>query len=61
LTLRTIHKLARADDFLTSTSDVAPETASERKFSATASSIARLGGPIVGLRSALRDRVRRLR
>jgi fatty acid desaturase len=61
LTLRTIHKLALPDDFLTATSDDAPETASERKFSATASSIARLGGPIVGLRSALRDRVRRLR
>ncbi|KUI44958.1 fatty acid desaturase [Mycobacterium sp. IS-1590] len=32
LTLRTIHKLALPDDFLTATSDDAPETASERKF-----------------------------
>jgi len=61
LRLRTIHKLALPDDFLTATSDDAPETASERKFGVGASSIARLGGPIVGLRSALRDRVRRLR
>lgn len=33
LTLRTIHKLALPDRFLTATSDDAPETASERKFS----------------------------
>ncbi|KUI22765.1 fatty acid desaturase [Mycobacterium sp. GA-1285] len=32
LTLRTIHKLALPDRFLTATSDDAPETASERKF-----------------------------
>ncbi len=32
LTLRTIHKLALPDEFLTATSDDAPETASERKF-----------------------------
>ncbi|MFI1460704.1 fatty acid desaturase family protein [Nocardia carnea] len=32
LTLRTIHKLALPDSFLTATSDDAPETASERKF-----------------------------
>lgn len=31
LTLRTIHKLALPDEFLTATSDDAPETASERK------------------------------
>lgn len=61
LTLRTIHKLALPDDFLTATSDDAPETASERKFNVGATSVARLGGPIVGLRSALRDRVRRPR
>ncbi len=36
LTLRTIHKLALPDRFLTATSDDAPETASERKFSASA-------------------------
>ena len=59
LTLRTIHKLALPDDFLTATSDDAPETASERKFGAGTASVARLGGPIIGLRSALRDRVRR--
>ena len=47
------------DGFLVATSDDAPETASERKFSAAATSVARLGGPIIGLRSALRDRVRR--
>jgi NADPH-dependent stearoyl-CoA 9-desaturase len=33
LTLRTIHKLALPDRFLVATSDDAPETASERKFS----------------------------
>ena len=59
LTLRTIHKLALPDEFLVATSDDAPETASERKFGAVATSAARLGGPIIGLRSALRDRVRR--
>ena len=32
LTLRTIHKLAVPDRFLTATADDAPETASERKF-----------------------------
>jgi NADPH-dependent stearoyl-CoA 9-desaturase len=36
LTLRTIHKLALPDRFLTATSDDAPETASERKFSTPA-------------------------
>ncbi|MFG1934627.1 fatty acid desaturase family protein [Mycobacterium sp. NPDC048908] len=60
LSLRTINKLALPDGFLTATSDDAPETASERKFGGRAMSIARLGGPIVGLRSALRDRVRRI-
>jgi fatty acid desaturase len=61
LTLRTIHKLALPDGFLVATSDDAPETASERKFSAaaTATSVARLGGPIIGLRTALGARVRR--
>ncbi|MBF6213241.1 acyl-CoA desaturase [Nocardia puris] len=32
LTLRTVHKLAAPDRYLTATSDDAPETASERKF-----------------------------
>jgi fatty acid desaturase len=59
LTLRTIHKLALPDSFLSATSDDAPETASERKFSAVATSAVRLGGPIVGLRTALRTRARR--
>ncbi|MDT5279929.1 MAG: NADPH-dependent stearoyl-CoA 9-desaturase [Mycobacterium sp.] len=59
LTLRTIHKLALPDSFLSATSDDAPETASERKFSAAATSAARLGGPIIGLRTALRARARR--
>jgi fatty acid desaturase len=59
LTLRTIHKLALPDGFLQDTCDDAPETASERKFGAGATPATRSGGPIVGLRSALRDRVRR--
>ena len=51
LTLRTIHKLALPDRFLTATSDDAPETASERKFSgATAPAVV---GPLrLGLRTA---------
>ena len=56
LTLRTIHKLALPDGLLTATSDDAPETASERKFRGEAASVTRLGGPISGLRSALRER-----
>ena len=61
LTLRTIHKLALPDRFLVATSDDAPETASERKFGTGASSAARSGGPIIGLRTALRAHARRLR
>ena len=61
LTLRTIHKLALPDGFLMATSDDAPETASERKFGTVTMSAVRLGGPVIGLRSALRDRVRRTR
>ncbi|MCC3326143.1 fatty acid desaturase family protein [Nocardia abscessus] len=52
LTLRTIHKLALPDSFLTATSDDAPETASERKFDARPAA----GGdsfPRRGLRTAL--------
>ena len=56
LTLRTIHKLALPDGLLTATSDDAPETASERKFSGEPALVTRLGGPISGLRSALRER-----
>jgi fatty acid desaturase len=61
LTLRTIHKLAVPDRFLTATSDDAPETASERKFSA-ATTIA--GASAVGrhgLRTALESARRRRR
>jgi fatty acid desaturase len=53
LTLRTIHKLALPDGFLTASCDDAPETASERKFGSGATPAARSGGRIVGLRSAL--------
>ena len=64
LTLRTIHKLAVPDRFLTATSDDAPETASERKFSAS-TTIATLGGASAigrhGLRTALESARRRRR
>ncbi|MFQ6325816.1 fatty acid desaturase family protein [Nocardia sp. CWNU-33] len=64
LTLRTIHKLALPDRFLTATSDDAPETASERRFdkdvaattSDTGSSTTRRG-----LRTALNNRALRRR
>jgi hypothetical protein len=61
LTLRTIHKLALPDQFLTATSDDAPETASERKFSAsTARTPAGVVPRRIGLRTALqRHRPRR--
>jgi linoleoyl-CoA desaturase len=59
LTLRTIHKLALPDGFLRATCDDAPETASERKFPTGATPATRSGGPIVGLRTALRTRARR--
>jgi fatty acid desaturase len=58
LTLRTIHKLALPDVFLKASSDDAPETASERKFADGHSSAADSGGPIVGLRTAVRNRSR---
>jgi fatty acid desaturase len=54
LTLRTIHKLALPDQFLTATSDDAPETASERKFStAIATAPAGVAPLRLGLRTAL--------
>ncbi|MDZ4269314.1 MAG: fatty acid desaturase [Mycobacterium sp.] len=56
LVLRTIHKLALPDRFLVATSDDAPETASERKFSADARPAAVPGRPRVGLRTSLRER-----
>ncbi|VEG51727.1 fatty acid desaturase [Mycolicibacterium aurum] len=54
LTLRTIHKLALPDEFLTATADDAPETASERKFAGR-------GGAVGGLRTALQKGARRRR
>ncbi|MFF3566582.1 fatty acid desaturase family protein [Nocardia jiangxiensis] len=57
LTLRTIHKLALPDRFLTATSDDAPETASERKFNSPNTIAAVDAGRSArqhGLRSALR-------
>ena len=59
LTLRTIHKLALPDSFLTATADDAPETASERMFDVDARSAAGSGDPTVGLGTALRARARR--
>ncbi len=54
LTLRTIHKLALPDRFLTATSDDAPETASERKFSAAIATAPVGVAPLrPGLRTAL--------
>ncbi len=45
LTLRTIHKLALPDGFLTATADDAPETASERMFDNRRYVSARIGRP----------------
>jgi fatty acid desaturase len=53
LTLRTIHKLALPDRFLTATSDDAPETASERKFSASVATAPAGVAVRRGLRTAL--------
>jgi fatty acid desaturase len=54
LTLRTIHKLALPDRFLTATSDDAPETASERKFGTSAATAPTGVTPLrLGLRTAL--------
>ncbi len=61
LTLRTIHKLALPDSFLTATADDAPETASERMFDVNARAAARSGDTVVGLGTALRARARRRR
>jgi fatty acid desaturase len=61
LTLRTIHKLALPDRFLTATSDDAPETASERKFGTGATSTVGSDGPVKGLRTALRAGAHRRR
>ncbi|ORM24287.1 acyl-CoA desaturase [Williamsia sp. 1135] len=57
LALRTIHKLALPDSFLNRTSDDAPETSSERRFSFTGSHLPTDAGGDRrhGLRSALRD------
>jgi NADPH-dependent stearoyl-CoA 9-desaturase len=57
LTLRTIHKLALPDRFLTATSDDAPETASERKFIASTMTAPSGMAPLrTGLRTALQRR-----
>lgn len=61
LTLRTINKLALPDSLLTSTSDDAPETASERKFATDLRPVGGTGGRISGLRTALRTRAHRRR
>nr|WP_240945301.1 acyl-CoA desaturase [Rhodococcus sp. HNM0569] len=53
LALRTIHKLALPDSWLSATSDDAPETSSERKFAALRGSLAP-SGVRHGLASALR-------
>ncbi|WP_082983233.1 fatty acid desaturase [Mycobacterium sp. 1423905.2] len=63
LTMRTLHKLALPDRFLTATPDDAPETASERKFLVTAAPPAvratdRSPARRSGLRTALRYRAR---
>jgi fatty acid desaturase len=60
LTLRTIHKLAVPDRFLTATSDDAPETASERKFS-TSTAVATIGGASAIGRRGLRTALKRVR
>ena len=55
LTLRTIHKLALPDRFLSATADDAPETASELKFRTASTTPADGGtGRRAGLRTALR-------
>ena len=59
LTLRTIHKLALPDSFLTATADDAPETASEKMFEVDTRSAPGSGDPGVGLGTALRARARR--
>ncbi|MCX4096739.1 fatty acid desaturase family protein [Nocardia sp. alder85J] len=55
LVMRTIHKLALPDRFLIATSDDAPETASERKFTGS-TAVAADGTGHPGLRTALRLR-----
>ncbi|SEL95976.1 fatty acid desaturase family protein [Rhodococcus maanshanensis] len=61
LALRTIHKLALPDRFLTATSDDAPETSSERKFRAVGSLNPLRVDPVSGRRSGLRSALRELR
>ncbi|WP_067690988.1 fatty acid desaturase family protein [Nocardia jejuensis] len=55
LALRTIHKLALPDRFLSATSDDAPETASECRFAPAPST-----GPVTGIRRGLRTALREL-
>ncbi|MFE7800511.1 fatty acid desaturase family protein [Nocardia sp. NPDC057440] len=64
LTLRTIHKLALPDRFLTATSDDAPETASERRFDKDIAATTSDTGSAAtrrGLRTALKNRALRRR
>ncbi|MFG1781885.1 fatty acid desaturase family protein [Rhodococcus oryzae] len=61
LALRTIHKLALPDRFLTATSDDAPETSSERKFRSEGSLNPLRVDPVTGRRSGLRSALRELR
>ncbi|MFC7447533.1 fatty acid desaturase family protein [Rhodococcus daqingensis] len=61
LALRTIHKLALPDRFLTATADDAPETSSERKFRSEGSLNPLRVDPVTGRRSGLRSALRELR
>ncbi|MCD2146815.1 fatty acid desaturase family protein [Gordonia paraffinivorans] len=56
LTLRTIHKLALPDRFLSATADDAPETASEKRFAG----MPRTGGLRTAIRQARQRRRRRM-
>ena len=63
-TMRTIHKLALPDRFLTRSSDDAPETSSERRFELGSSALTGCGdglcqGERTGLRTALQGQSRR--
>lgn len=61
LALRTVHKLALPDRFLSRSSDDAPETSSERRFVSTAPSAQEVGGARRGLKAALRAAMPRVR
>ncbi len=63
LALRTVHKLALPDRFLSRSSDDAPETSSEHRFSTTASGVDQLehGNGRRGLKAALSAAMPRVR